>query len=128
MSDVNYSDIHIQGQLSDNGEIITYIGKQAVENAIRFWLVSFPNDYLRSPGRGGFLTGFLSKPMDDNNAQDIRDSIYVGFSRDFRPKVELTELTVTPLYNIRTWQISVKGFCPAVQDSVSIEVFMRSKL
>ena len=97
--DVNFIDYHIQGKVDFQGNLIEYTGKEAVENAMRFWLTSFPNDYLRKSETGGFLTSFLAKPMGEGVANQIATALNIGFRKEFNPPVTISSIEVIPVYD-----------------------------
>jgi hypothetical protein len=119
-------DTDIRGTLDSNGRITTYRGKQAVENSIVMWLTSFPTDAIRGGRNGGYLVNFLMQPMSEENRQNIVRALQDGFEQDFTPYVNVSTIVVTPMYDTKTWEITVEGYIPEIKDSITSTSLIRN--
>ncbi|MDA3855885.1 MAG: hypothetical protein PF569_06485 [Candidatus Woesearchaeota archaeon] len=106
MKELNYIDIPISGN-KKNGLYIK--NNDALDNAFRLWITSSPNEFLRRQG-GGILLRHIGKPLNDARALEIRRSIQRGVSNDFSPALEILNLTVTPNYTRKRWEILLVGY------------------
>lgn len=93
------------GELDERGGINQVWGKDALDNAILMWLASFQGDILRRPTKGGYVRPLIDKPLSDDNATILEMRIRDGFSKDFRPYLDIMELEITPNYEERVWDI-----------------------
>ena len=119
-------DLSLDGTISANGEIENYEGVEALQNAIKLFLTSFQADCIRNYGAGGFLTQYLSKPMSNQTAESMRIAIRMGFERMFKPQVNVSEISAIPNQQKRYWEISMKGYCPAIKDNIEVSFFAKS--
>ncbi len=87
-------DVSRSGNLDVQGNIVSYLGDEAVIQALRNWVASAPGDTIRQPDTGGRILSQLLKPM--NSVTDLhlesvlRDSLY----KDFKPDIEIVDLNI----------------------------------
>jgi hypothetical protein len=115
-----YVDTDILGKLDSSGNLTTYYNKDALNNSIICWLTSFKNDILRNPGRGGYITQLLYKPMTDQAKQNLIDAIVDGFNQDYSPRVKLLSLDVIPNYEDKTWEINILVYSDIIKDKSQV--------
>ena len=111
-------DLDILGSLDSNGQVKELYDKEAIENSIIVWITSYNTDILRNPGRGGYLTSYLSKPMSDTVQALMREALIDGFNQDYNLVLQLKQLIITPDYENKTWNIFVEAYIPDIKDTV----------
>jgi len=126
MDYVEYIDTDIRGLIDSNGNLVTLRGEDAIKNSIISWLTSFRNDILRSPGKGGYLTQHLYKPMSEYNRNLIRDSITDGIYQDYFPRVRLLSLKVEPNYEKKEWNIFLNVYVKEIKQEVSLTTTVKN--
>ncbi len=109
-------DTDILGRLDESGNLINYSNKEALENSIVCWVTSFKNDIIRNPGRGGYITQLLYKPMTDYSRQNLLDAIVDGFNQDYTPTIVLQSVQVIPNYELKTWEINIEFYSQLIKD------------
>lgn len=112
-------DVDLLGEIDSTGKITQYYGKEAVANSIKLWLTSFRNDILRTPGKGGYLTNFLFKPMTDTKKSEMVASIRDGFAQEYSPTAIIKSLDVTPDYTNNKWIIDLTVYVDAIKSDVT---------
>lgn len=122
----NIYDVDLEGTIDSSGIITQYYNKEAIANSIRLWLTSFSNDFIRSPGSGGYVTKYLFKAMTDENRRNIYASIYDGFQQDYSPKAVLKELRVDPDYENKRWVINIVVYIDAIKSDVPVVAELNS--
>ena len=122
----DYSDYSIYAETDSRGVLKLLVGKEAVENALRLWLVSFPGEVIRSPQKGGYITRWLFKPMNEDTQQMIREAIMEGLYEDFSPALKLKSLEVTPIYDKEQWRISITAYSPFMKTEINVIENMRT--
>ena len=106
--------------LEDSQGLMVLKDREAIENALRMWLVSFKGERTRNPDAGGYVTQWLFKPMNEDTAFDIKTAIRVGIEREFVPNVEIYSVTVDPDYVNESWYIEVYGFITVLQEELHV--------
>ncbi len=119
-------DIDLMGALDSFGLITPLYGKEAVQNSIKLWLSSFETDFIRNPGKGGYLTKFLYKLMSEENRKSMFDSIVDGFNQDYVPRAKLKSLNITPDYENKTWVIDLVVYISEIKDSVPVTITVKN--
>ena len=119
-------DLNILGEVDEKGQIIELYNKEAVENSIIVWLTSYQTDILRNPGRGGYLTRYLSRPMSDDNKQSMFDSLIDGFNQDFNIVLKLISLRIDADYENKIWNIYVEAYIPDIKDTIFVTTALRN--
>jgi len=119
-------DIDIQGiKTSPNSNEIVFkelFNTQALANAIKLWITSYKGDFPRQPSKGGYVTRWLFKPMNDTTLENMYISIRDGIQNDFNNQVRINELTITPNYEKRTWKIKMDVYHIVYQLNTTISL------
>jgi len=121
-----YSDYSLYADVDDLGNLKVLIGKEAVENALKLWIASFPGEMIRNPSKGGYVSRWLFKSLSNENAQSIKEAIIECLEEDFYPTLSLTALKVIPNYDKAQWEIKLEAYSPALKININIEESMRS--
>lgn len=121
-----YADYSLYADTDELGNLKVLTGRDAIENALKIWLSSFPGESIRNPSKGGYITKWLFKPMSDNTAQMIKEAIVECLNEDFSPALTLRSVEVLPDYNKAQWQISIGAYSPTLKTDVNINESMRS--
>jgi phage baseplate assembly protein W len=104
--------------VTPQGNIPVLVDQDALVNAINLWICSFKGERLYRPNDGGVVADNLLKPISDDRADRIRDTLVDGLSYRFSPHVTVSECTVVPDYERNTYWITVAGYCPALRVSI----------
>lgn len=121
-----YRDFPMNAETNGDGVLKVLEGHEAVENAIRQWISSFRGEYIRNPSRGGYVTYWLLKPMNEDTRRAIKESIREGFYEDFSPEIEIRKLEVTPDYDRMIWEIHLEGYAPSVKVPINVYEKLRN--
>lgn len=119
-------DTDILGTIDSNGNLKTLYDKEAMKNSLIGWLTSFKNDIIRSPGRAGYLTSHLFKPMTETNRKNIFNAITDGLYQDYFPRVVLNSLEVVPDYEHRYWNIYLNVYVNIIKDTVEVNTTIKN--
>jgi hypothetical protein len=109
-----------EGGADTQGEIKQLYGKDALANVVKMWIASFMGDVLREPRRGGYITYWLLKPMNEVAIDNIKMAIRSGLSQDFTPYLEIVHLDIVPHYDERYWEFNLELYSPILKMRVSI--------
>jgi hypothetical protein len=104
--------------ITPQGNIPVLTDQDALVNAINLWVCSFRSERLYRPHDGGIIADNLLKPMSDDRAQTIHDDLVDGLAYKFTPYVTVHECTVVPDYNLKTYWIEIRGYCPSLRTSI----------
>jgi len=115
-----YKDYSMDAEVDTEGVLVVLSGKEAVENALRQWITSFRGEYIRNPQKGGYVTYWLLKPLNDDTQRAIKEAILEGIYEDFTPQIVVKNLTVVPNYTNLSWEISLEAYSPTVKESINI--------
>lgn len=126
VEDLDYFDIDLQGQLDENGALRVLGNAEAVQNALIMWIVSIRGEILRRPGKGGYVTQWLHKPMSQDRAESIRDAISNGMAEDFPLTVRIRSIRVTPQYEKSSYRIQLIAWIPALRQNASLDLNVNS--
>lgn len=126
MDTINFIDTDIRGQIDESGNLVTLTGIDAIKNSIIVWLTSFRNDILRSPGKGGYLTQHLYKPMSEYNRELIRDSITDGLYQDYFPAVRINSILVEPNYEKKEWTIYLDVYVSEIKEEITMSTTVKN--
>lgn len=126
VEDLDYFDIDLQGQLDENGALRTLSNAEAVQNALIMWIVSIRGEILRRPGKGGYVTQWLHKPMSQSRAESIRDAIANGLAEDFPLTVRVRSISVTPQFEKSSYRIQLIAWIPALRQNSDLDLNVNS--
>ncbi len=121
-------DSAVQGGIDSNGMLNQLWGPDALNNSIVMWLLSFKNEILRSPGRGGYFSQWLFKPMIANNIPKMMKSIQDGIDQDFLPQLTLLAMNITPQYTKRYWEVFMQVFCQSLQMGTTVNANIKNQV
>lgn len=125
-STTTFSDYSIYADTDAQGVLKVLQGREAVENALRMWLVSFPGEVIRMPRKGGYVTKWLFKPMNEDTQQYIKEAIIEGINEDFPIALRLREVEVIPQYDRSEWEINITAYIPAMKVEMNLNESMRA--
>jgi hypothetical protein len=126
MDNIKYIDTDIRGLIDNSGNLTTLTGIDAIKNSVITWLTSFRNDIIRSPGKGGYLTQHLYKPMSEYNRQLIQDSIVDGLYQDYFPTVRINSIQVSPDYEKKEWTIFLDIYVSEIKEEVTMSTTVKN--
>jgi hypothetical protein len=115
-----YKDYSMDADVDSEGILKVLSGKEAVENALRQWITSFRGEYMRNPQKGGYVTYWLLKPLNDDTGRAIKEAILEGIYEDFTPQVVVSSLSVVPNYTNMSWEITLEAYSPVVKEPINI--------
>ena len=115
-----YRDFSMNAETNEEGVLLKLEGQEAVENAIRQWISSFRGEYIRNPMKGGYITYWLMKPMNETTQRAIKESILEGFYEDFSPEIEVRNLEDKPDYDRMLWEIHLEGYAPSIKVPINV--------
>ena len=116
------------GRIKPNGEINQVWGKEALTQSIKMWIASYEGDVVRSPMRGGYITQWLMKPMQQVDEDDIIMSIRDGFEQDFTPYLQIRRVEVNPNYEQRYWEIYMEVYSADLKVATVVDEKIKAKL
>lgn len=116
-----YFDYSFRGEIDSNGNMVSYTGSEAVANAVRAWMASFKGEVLRKPTIGGNLVNLLMKPLSEDMALLVREQLVLDLKKEFIPRILVSSITVTPVYEQDYYEIKIKGYCPSVRDKIELD-------
>lgn len=102
-----YHDITITGEENPDGSCKELLEDDALKNALLLWLISKRGEFLKNPGDGGLLDSLMFKTIDENRIQQVAFSIKTSIFNNFFPALRLTDLQITPEYELRAWKIEI---------------------
>lgn len=120
-------DVDMFGGVNSNGAIKELWGKEALSNAFHIWISSMQGDILREPTRGGVLQIQLTKPVNEDTAEDIEAILRNGITQDFEPYLDIVVITVTPDYVTRGWKLYAEFYSPDFNEQIVIDEIIRSR-
>lgn len=115
-----YKDYSMDADVDSEGILKVLSGKEAVENALRQWITSFRGEYMRNPQKGGYVTYWLLKPLNDDTGRAIKEAILEGIYEDFTPQVVVSSLSVVPNYTNMSWEITLEAYSHVVKEPINI--------
>jgi hypothetical protein len=121
-------DHDMEGNIDPDGSIRQYWEKDALTQSLKMWIASYKGECLRSPNRGGYISRWLLKPMNDSTIDLIKMAIRDGIAQDFDPPLEILELTVEPNYTNRYWRIYLKVDCKYLKLQVEVDERIRARV
>jgi hypothetical protein len=122
----SFSDYSLFAETDSQGVLRVLTEKEAIENALRLWLISFPNELIRKPNKGGYVTKWLLKPMTRETQTKIGQAISEGLYEDFQPVLKLKKLEIVPDYENQHWSIYIEAYAPLIKSDINIEEQIRT--
>lgn len=110
-----YVDFDLLAELDAIGGILMLSGSDALYNSLTEWLTSSKNQYLRNPNTGGILVGALDKTMTDERAEQIRNRLIEGLTREFTPSITVIDVKISPDHRSDTWGIEIIGYVTSLK-------------
>ncbi len=110
-------DIAVEGYSPSSTGVEEVLNKDALETALRLFLLASPGDYLGYPDKGGWLTQHLTKPMRLIDVIDAQTSITLALQNDFQPSLQVYSVQVIPDWVNLVWNISFTWTCPSLKTS-----------
>jgi hypothetical protein len=126
MDDITIYDVDIEGGFDNLGKVSELWGRDALSNAIKMWINTKRSEIMRSPSRGGYIEPYLTKPLDDNTAALILDTLRFGLTQDFGIKLVLIRLDVIANNNTKAWDIEIVVFSPDLNEEVEVPISVSS--
>ena len=117
-TELMYYDFPFYKKTNSNGSIVELTNSDALSQAIKIWLASKKNEKIRSLG-GGVLYQHLGKMMDDDRADNIKNSIINGLKNDFKPTMTPVQVEVVPDYDRERWKITIVAYNADLQVGVN---------
>ncbi len=122
-----YIDIDIEGKKTSSGDLLTYKNNDALEQALRFYLVSRRGSFVREPTSAGILDTLLFKPLTDLSPEE--KASYLGQIRSkFNRFCDILSFSITPDYENRSWEVIVSWKSLLTQETIETEVILRPDL
>lgn len=125
MNDIILKDLDMFGKV-ENGVIVSYVNKDALQNALLIWFTSRVGDRLRNPTRGGFLDFQITKQMDEDRLNNFRQRIRRALEKDFNDIFRVTYLDLSPDYNSRLLNVSLEVVCNSLQTNFELAVRVKA--
>lgn len=119
---------YIYDASEDAKGIIVLEDIEAIENALKLWLMSFQGERIRRPDDGGYITKWLFKSIDEDTAFDIKNAIRIGLEREFIPRINIDKIIVDPDYTRESWRIEIYGYIPSIQKEVYVIENLRKQV
>lgn len=116
------------GRINSNGEINQLWGERALQQSIKMWIASYEGDVIRNPIRGGYVTQWFLKPMQQVDDDDVIMSIRDGFEQDFTPYLELKRIEVRPNYEERYWEIYMEVYSSDLKVATVVDEKIRARV
>ena len=105
-------DYDYTGGFDTSGYMKILYDADAVENALKMWIVSLTGDIVRYGGYGGYIYSALGRTLNEDTADDIRLIMLQGLEVNFAPYLEVLELNVTPNYEEKLYEIQLDAYTP----------------
>lgn len=122
----NLHDHDLDGGIDSAGIIKQNYDREAVENAVKLWLLSYQGDFVANPNKGGILIPFITKPMTDTRAESMKESVITYIGEDFQGDLVVLDLQILPNYEKRYWTINMTGYSNSFQVGFSFTEKVRN--
>ena len=106
---------------TDNGNIKIVYDKEALVNSLKLWIASYQGDFIGLNTRGGYVRKAIGRPMTETDAMDVYHAIITGLKNDFRPALEIVDLSVIPNLKKRRWDIKLDAYAPSLKERIYIQ-------
>jgi len=110
-------DVALSGYSPVSSGIDEITNADALENALKLFLLADQGDYLGNPGRGGWIKRKLLKPMRTVDALDLKTSIELALKTYFVPSLDVYNLQVIADLVKRLWTITFTYVIPSLKMS-----------
>ena len=121
-------DYDISGRVGTSGDIVQVWEEDALKNSLKMWIVSRRGDIIREPERGGFIIDWLTKPLNEENAENVEMSIRDGIDQSFAPALKIQNLSVTADPERRQWRIYMEVTSPDLKLQVVLDERIKQKI
>ena len=115
------------GGFNNEGVMKLVYDEDAVENALKMWLVSVQGDIVRYGGYGGYIYKALHKPMNEDTVEEVTRFIEIGLDENFTPFLQIESVLVEPDYGKKLYLIDIEGFIPAYNFKLRFSGALRSQ-
>jgi hypothetical protein len=120
-------DFPATGTMVDSlGNIPVLNSQESLVNAINLWICSFRGERLYRPREGGIIMDALLKPISEDRANQMRGDLIDGLAYRFTPHVVVDMCNVAPDYERGSYNIEIRGYCPALKASLHHNVSINS--
>lgn len=119
-------DSDLIGSTDVNGKVKELWNKDALDNAIKLWIISSNGELYRNPRKGGYVVPYLSKPMSDDNRDMITFQIKRGLEEDFVPYFIVSTVDVKPNYENKRWDIYIEGYSPNYKEFTQLNISIKN--
>lgn len=119
-------DSDLIGSINVNGKVKELWNKDALDNAIKLWIISSNGELYRNPRKGGYVVPYLSKPMSDDNRDMITFQIKRGLEEDFVPYFIVSTVDVKPNYENKRWDIYIEGYSPNYKEFTQLNISIKN--
>lgn len=113
------------GEIDRQGQIKKVYGEEAVINAIQIWIKSKKGERLRDPVGGGYITQYLTKPVNEDTQLAMQEAFIAGFQQDFEPTLTLTKLLLIP--KEKAWDIQIQAYSRDLKISINVEEIIETQ-
>jgi len=119
-------DSDLIGSINVNGKVKELWNKDALDNAIKLWIISSNGELYRNPKKGGYVVPYLSKPMSDDTRDMITFQIKRGLEEDFVPYFIVSTVDVKPNYENKRWDIYIEGYSPNYKEFTQLNISIKN--
>lgn len=110
-------DVSLSGYSPASSGVNEVFNADAIDNALKLFLLADTGDYLGNPGRGGWLASKINKPMRTIDALDLKTSLELAIKTYFVPSLTVYDLQVIADLVKRRWSISFTYVAPDLKMS-----------
>ena len=107
LNDNTLFDLDMEGGFTRSGNIKKVYGTDALNNALKTWIISKRGEKIRRPAQGGSIYALLTKPMSEETYNLLDNAIRGEFENDFSPALIINELEIRPNYERRRWELKM---------------------
>jgi len=117
-----FEDISYWGEENSNGSVVTYMGADAIKNALFQWFSAKRGEYLRNPGAGGILDNLNFKTFSTETEMKTKFELLTGLTNEFSPAITIQDISFRMDAKYRILEIVVSYVIPleGIKDNISI--------
>ncbi len=97
------------------GELVEVYEEKALLNSLKLWIASSEGDFIGGITRGGYVTSALNIPLSTESLIVVEHQIKQGLANDFKPLLQVINLSVQPDYIKRRWEIELEAYAPELK-------------